>query len=874
MNQDASLKGAASHRFAVHSLFMLSGALALVYQLAWVRVFSLEFGSTTLSVATVVSVFMGGLAAGALWGGRIGERSRNPLRVYGFLELGLTGYVLASPATFPLVMVTVGGWAAPFGTDFGQTTAVRFFVATLLILPPTLLMGATLPLLSAWLARHSGAGSFRATTLYSWNTIGATLGAFSGGFLLLPKFGLQSSVFLAAGLNLSIALISLSLSIRNSSIGRDADKSSRSLSSNPERAVFAHFAWVRFLPGIAVALAAAGTMACQVIWTRVTTLVLGASVHAFSVVLTTFLAGLGLGALITSLALRGQRRHAALAFTVLCFFSALALTATAFVFPHLPIIALRLHEGLNLNPDAGALIRLQLLVAGALLLPPTIMFGGLLPAALLAFADQNQSISRGVGNLYAWNVLGSIVGTLVAGFVLLPWLGAIESLLLAGGTMLLAGIAASGSHTTGAALRATAVAIPLSIGILSGMPTWDKQLMTSGVHSYAVAYGDHRSPDSLAALLSSHRELLYYADGLTATISVTRDKARSDRQVLTIYTNGKADGSSIYDMPTQRLIAHIPILLHPNPTNVAVIGMGTGSTAGSASLHSASRITVVEIEARMVEAARLFRAHNHAVHHQENVEVIITDGRTHLLRQNNFYDVIISVPSNPWLAGSSDLFTSDYFRRSANALRDEGIFAQWIQLYGMSAENLQMVIRGFLDTFPETLLASTILGADVLLIGSLSPITIDLQNISHRMAYPAISKDLADDRVRIRTVYDLLARIRVSSEALREFVGDGQRHTDDHPILSYRAPRDLHRDTRAENEAAIAGVAKGITPLIRFGSAPEDHRGDDLTALAHAYERFLPGGSEAVQTRRLLDIEANGGNAGTPTLLERPTPPR
>ncbi|MDI6798323.1 MAG: hypothetical protein QMD09_15350, partial [Desulfatibacillaceae bacterium] len=395
------------------------------------------------------------------------------------------------------------------------------------------------------------------------------------------------------------------------------------------------------------------------------------------------------------------------------------------------------------------------------------------------------------------------------------------------------------------------VALVMAVAIWLVLPPWDRQLMASGVHSYAPGYKGIVGLQELADHVRKNQEILYYADGMTATIMVTRDRTIRDRDVLYISTDGKMDGSSELDMPTQRLAAHLPMLLHPAPKKVAIIGMGTGCSAGSASLYPQSRIKLIEIEAKMVEGAKFFLAHNHGVHNRENVDITVSDGRLHLLMQRGVYDVVVSVPSNPWLAGSSNLFTADFFARAAGALNEGGIFAQWVQTYGMSSENFAMVVRGFVNTFPHTLLATTIPG-DVLLLGSKEPFDFDLEAISQRMGEKAIRADLADRRLKIRSVYDLVARIRVLPQSVQQLAGQGSLHTDDHPVLAYRAPLDLHRDTWPKNEQLIGQFATGIAPAL-LETRGRDYVLAHQQALAEAYERYLGVESkEAVFTRLFL----------------------
>ena len=844
---------ASMHLPFLHLLFAISGACALIYQLAWVRYFALEFGSTTLAIATVVAVFMAGLAIGAVWGGQLGMRSRMPLRTYAWIELSLTGLVFASPLVFPSILMLVALGVTGAMDSFGLLTAARFLAAVFLILPPTVLMGATLPVLTAWLGGQFGEGTTRATTLYAWNTIGATLGVLAGGFFLLPGYGIDATIWLAGTANLFIAACCFLLSM-----GRPVPHPMHTggvRSPGPQRDRFVRPSQdaIPWMVGAAVALAAMATMASQVVWTRVAALVLGASIYAFSVVLAVFLAGMGAGALAVSWWLSRRPMDARPGFLLLAFLSAAVLLATGYLFPYLPVWAAWLYHALDLQNNPGSVFHLQFIVMAALLLPPTILFGGLLPAAFRAFGGDGGAASRDVGQLYAWDVLGSIAGVLLAGFFLLPQLGSINALIVASALLLAAMLLVQLSRGIRAGFVSLAVIVPASVVLWAAAPGWDRYLMSSGVHSYAAHFGSVHTPRTLSQELSSRSDLLFYADGLTSTITVTRDGGGADAPLL-IATNGKTDGSSYHDMATQRLAAHLPLLLHPAPREIAIIGMGTGSTAGSAALHPESRVRVIEIEARMVEGARFFYEHNHGVHERDNVQILVADGRMHLLRARGHYDVVISVPSNPWLAGSSDLFTADFFSRAAGAIKPDGVFAQWIQTYDMSPESFRMVLRGFVAAFPETILATTARYSDVLLIGAKRPIQFDIDGLRDRMEQPQIAADLADPRVRVESVHDLLARVRVTRFPLRQLAGTGELHTDDRPLLAYRAPLELgRRNAHVENDKIIAAVATGIAPILDFGDLNPKVRIVELENLERAQRRLLGSGREAAVTRSLIN---------------------
>jgi spermidine synthase len=474
--------------------------------------------------------------------------------------------------------------------------------------------------------------------------------------------------------------------------------------------------------------------------------------------------------------------------------------------------------------------------------------GTLFPAATYAAVRHDASAGARVSLLYAAGTLGAIAGGLAGGFVLMPAAG------LPGSVLVIAFLEVSAStlalRGSGRAWTAACSATAIAVLVLAGAAarTWRPHLMTAGVFQYAQTYR-HVPAHRLEARLARSEELLFYRDGLTATVTVTRDRQSPNRD-LYVSTNGKIDGSSHSDMPTQRLSAHLPLVLHPDPRDVCVIGLGTGCTAGSASLHPLRSLKVVEIEAAMVEAARFFASDNHGLLANPRVAVNVTDGRLFLRTRPADFDVVISEPSNPWLAGASDLFTREFFALGARALRPNGIFCQWVQLYGLAPENLRMLVRTFVSVFPHTVVATTIADTDILLIGSREPVTVDLARIAARMTQTDIAGDLADPRVGIDSPLQLVSRLRMGPMETRAFAGEGLLHTDDRPLIAYRAPRDLYRWTRHLNSALIARHARGIARYLASSPTPEE-TASALRRLAELYEAFMPGGQEAADTREI-----------------------
>ncbi|MFQ5656673.1 MAG: fused MFS/spermidine synthase, partial [Candidatus Methylomirabilales bacterium] len=815
---------------------------------------TLEFGSTTLAVSTVLTVFMGGLALGSWLAGRWVDRFVNPLTRYGAIELGLALYVFLTPPLFRYVLPLFGLVGAKVGNNIWAISLLRFLVAAGLLLPPTMLMGATLPVLSRFYAlwkRDAGRG---AGLLYGINTLGAFVGTLAAGFLLLPRIGLSWTLFSTAGCNLILGLVAFF-------VGKRVENSEGPASSPVASSVVQSSAVPAPMILLAVAFTGFAAMACQVAWTRVMTLVIGASVYAFTVVLSTFLAGLGLGAAGVAMFVRSAPSRARIVFYGLALSAAIMVSLTSATFQHLPPFFLKLYWSWNLALQFDKVSQAQFLIAAAVMFGPALIMGGLFPAAARMVVQDPRQTGEKVGHLYAWNTVGSIYGSFTAGFILIPLLGIRITLLVAVAAQCAGAVVSvlGGDKKHTAKLVGGGAVVLLLVMLLT--PPWHQHLMTSAMHYYASSY-HAKGAEDLKAQLERQERLLYYRDGLSATITVTQD-LRSRNRDLYIATNGKIDGSSHFDMPTQRLSAHIPLLFHPDPKDICVIGMGTGVTAGSASLYPVQRVSVVEIESAMVQGAKFFQKHNHAVHDSPKVNIRITDGRLFLQLHPRAFDVVVSEPSNPWLAGTSDLFTVEFFELGARALREGGIFVQWVQIYQMAPENVRTIVRTFARVFPHVYLVSTIPDTDIVLLGSKHPFPLDLGRAHRRMKQREVYQDLTDPRVGIHSIFDLAARFRMGPNEIRYFVGPGPLHTDDLPIIAYNAPKDIYRDTRKENMDLLARYARGIGPYVHGLSLSPEKRQRFFQLLASSYRAFLPGGKEAAVAERLASIQMRKGPAPT-----------
>jgi spermidine synthase len=762
---------------------LLSGAAALVYQVLWTRQLTLLLGHTVAAVTTVLATFMGGLALGSALAARTLPRTAPSARpgAYALLEFGIAGCALA----FPFLL---------------RTGLPPLVLGVLLLLAPTVLMGATLPLLTALAGARVETAGRVAGTLYAANTLGAVAGSLACVFLLLPRLGIWRSTLLAAALNLAAAALvwrwrpaALRTALPDSPApparkrGKAAAPDSRPVEDET-------------LPAPAVltvlALSGLGALADEVAWSRALVLLIGPTAYAFAFILAAVITGIALGSAAAAAAMpRGRRPSTVLALVEAA--AAAASLAVVVVIGRLPATV-----GAIVRANADRIDRLMAVeFAGvlALLGLPCVLFGAAFPLAVQLLARAAGGAGPAAARVYAWNTVGAVMGAVMAGFVVLPRFGIRTTLLAAAGAHAVAGALALGGRTPA---RRWAVAGLLAAFALAAakVPPWDRDLLSGGVYKYAV----YAEPGGIEEELRAG-ELAYYREGAEVTVSVKRVGG-----TLSLAVDGKVDATSGGDMLTQRLLAHLPLLLHPSPREACVIGLGSGVTAGSALAHSLRRLDAIEISPEVVEAARLFGRFNRGALDDPRLGLRVADGRNHLLLTDRRYDVIISEPSNPWMAGVSSLFTRDFFVLARSRLAPGGLFCQWAHIYNMHPRDLRTVVAGFTDAFPASALFLVNEG-DVLLIGGHPALpSVEVGTLARRMAEPLVRDDLA--QVEVRSAAGLAMLYALGGDALVHFAGDAPRHTDDHPRLEFSAPRHLHADTARENRALILDAARGAPP--------------------------------------------------------------
>ena len=590
--------------WAILLCFFASGVSGLVYQVVWVRELVLVFGATTFAVSTVLTAFMGGLALGSYYFGRRSETVARPLRLYGLLEIGIGVYGLAVPLIFAaLPRVYQSFWSLHL--SFFALSIVRFVFATLVLIVPTALMGATLPVLSSFYARDIGRIGLRVGSLYAVNTFGAVLGAAATGFVLIPMLGMKATTSTAATMNILLGLVALFVSRK---VERVPD--TRVIESNLEETV--QKSSTRESKPIEITVVIAGfavsgfvALAYEVIWSRVLALIIGSSVYAFSIMLTTFLIGLAAGATIASRFVDRIRAPIRM-FALLEVGVGVTSLAGAYVFNDLPYVFVQLYRWVDSNAF-GLILFARFLIASFVMIVPTLLLGALFPLVVKIISSRKlgRTTGRTVGDAYAANTLGAIAGSFASGFIMVPWLGLLGSVRLCVAlNFLVAGTAFTVSaqrfgnrqprRFNSSPIIGVAASALLILLVLLGEPPWDPEVMSSAVYRYAPSLADKSRQELFEFLKSGQGDTIFYKEGVTATVAVQR---QAGGRVLKV--NGKPEASTAGDMPTQILIGALPLLVREHTDDV--YGAIT-SVEDHPTNYQMARIDALDHELKDVEA--------------------------------------------------------------------------------------------------------------------------------------------------------------------------------------------------------------------------------------------------------------------------------
>jgi spermidine synthase len=819
--------------------FVLSGATGLIYEVLWARMLGLVFGATTIAVSTVLAAFMGGLALGSALAGRLAPRLTKPIAAYGWMEIGVAIYALLVPILFHGVDNLYALVWQDLQPGFFTFTLLRFALSCLLLLVPTTLMGATLPVLSAALLRFETHDANSVTRLYACNLAGAIFGTLVAGFVLLPTVGVRTTIIIAAATNIAIGAVALAIQrqVETSNDRIEAerlDTSERRIAPDrldtserrvaPDRLdTIEHQVEASGGPSVAqspldearyatnlfyLTAFASGfvTISTQVAWTRVLTMIIGSSTYAFSIVVALFLIGLAAGAWFVSRKDRSTNLRPTL--VVVELLTALSLLFSLFVLNRIPALLVTLGLRLKISSWTG-LLALQIVSATLLIFVPALLMGMVMPLVFVWASNQARAVSR-LGRSYAVNTIGAIAGAFATGFVLIPNTSIRFTLLLAATCCVLVAALAYQPGEGGLAplaKRSMAIALTPVVVIVMFILAPPMNLADLSIGAY----------DSLVRVLAQTREgtnesgqlvgpdvheLLWYREGPTATVSVRRDG-----DTVSMSINGRTNASdSVYDMPTQVMLGQLPLLVAPQPRNALVIGFATGVTVGAMLQSRIESVTCVELEPATIAGSEYFNHVNNRPLDDLRTKLIIDDARPYLRVTPNRYDIIVSEPSHPWVPGVANLFTQEFFELGRARLSDEGIFVQWVQIYQLSTESLRSVLATYQKVFPHVLVfrvGGLNKGKDLLLIGSARPLSLD--HLAERFEDMRMLAELA--RVNVHSEADVRSWFVCDESRLGPAVAGARINTDDNMHIETTVPREAFRPLMQTNAQWVEALA-------------------------------------------------------------------
>ena len=821
------------------ALFGVSGATSLVYESLWARQLYLVVGTTQLAICIVLASFMTGLAVGGLLSARFAGRIERPLIAFAILEAFVAAYALIfSSLTEPATHLYLSLSAA---LPPHQTTMItsQFVVLWLLLLPPTLCMGATLPLLTRFANANSERAGAMVGRLYGVNTLGAVFGTALAGFALLPLLGLAATTWVAALANLAVAL--------------GATWIARGCPSTPTRTMVSRrVSNGRVSPLLLLAaLGGFASLVCEVAWFRLLTLLLGGSAYSFTIMLLAFLLGIGAGGwaggrLADRALATGGRPRVLLCIGGMQLGVATACWAAMFAYGELPYAYAQLYWLIGGAPVL--LFAAKLSIALVVMLIPALLMGASFPFLVRAAADDDVTLDQAdvtldqaVGWVYGANTVGAILGASIGGLLLVPTLQIQGAVAAAASINLVAmGLAFAWSRAwPKRALAGLSLATAASVVLVHwARPPWDPLVMSSGMYQYASEL-PRTTREGFRYFAVDRFDLLHYEEGLSAVVTVAR--SRADRNVW-LANNGKVDASTRSDLDTQVLLAHLPAIVHPNSKRALVIGLASGITAGSLLLDDRiDSLHIAELEPAVLRASHYFDEVNNRPLEDPRVRVFLNDARNHLLRApDGYYDLVISEPSNPWLTGAASLFTSEFYRMGKRKLAQGGAWAQWIQMYDMENDDLRSLLATFASYFSQVAVFR-VGTSDLVVVGSDTELQLDASRIDQ---YVREVSGVMDDlnRIEIQRAEDLIALYLVDRAEVMALAEGIELNTDDNLRIEYSAPLHLFTDTGMRNVLMLEEVARVPHERLTPGRLPK---------LAYAYAERDGGWKRALEALRL-----------------------
>jgi spermidine synthase len=752
-------------RVTILVLFFLSGACALVYEVVWMRMLTLVFGATAFATSTILASFFAGLALGGFTFGRLIDRGRNPLLVYGLLEAGIGVFAFLMPVLFAVLTMAYVGIARQFDVSFYQISVIRFVLSFLVLLVPATLMGGTLPVIVKFFAKRPEKLGWNVGQLYAVNTFGAVVGTLSAGFFLILLLGVKESAYFAGAVNLLIAgaVLALARRVGHCEVAQGSPAMSEvQAEATPGEALSLKQARLALW---AIGLSGLCALALEVFWTRSLVFFLDNSTHAFTTILTAFLLGIALGSLIIARFIDTRTRMLAWLGVMEVLIGVSAILAIPIVNRLSPVF--QSMQGVALDSMlAWKWMGMRFAKSLTVMLVPTLVMGMTFPLATKIYTRSMSRVGTSLGDVYSINTVGGVFGSVLAGFALIPLIGVQQGIIVIAAINVIIGVVL--------VLSEPRMAYRARLGLAVG----------SGV--VFIGMGTVYAIDG-ATILTSYwetaedPEVLSYQEGIGGTVKVFRDKW--GEKVLSV--NGfPVAGTAAEAHEVQKPLAHLPLLLSTVPSpRVNVIGFGTGGTSWGMTQHDIVGVDVVELVPGVIDAAEWFPESNHGVLGEPKFNLIMGDGRNYALVTDKEYDVISVDATSPKMAGNGSLYTLEFYQLLKERLSDEGMVVQWLPFHLLADSEVRMITRTFMTVFPHLTLWFTPFRQHIILVGTQRPLEIDFQALSAGLEIENVQRELGT--LDVRGPFDVLSWFVMGEERLAEYVRNARVNSDNHPYLEF-----------------------------------------------------------------------------------------
>ena len=807
-------------------IFILSGASGLIYEVIWMRQLTLIFGSTVFATSTVLTAFMAGLALGSFYFGRkIDESTQSPLRIYALLEAGIGAFCLVWPLILAALSALYVLIHRNITSEFYTLSLIRFVLTFGVLLIPSTLMGGTLPVLTRFFVKRLEQLGTNIGILYALNTFGAVIGTVAAGFFLIEALGIRWTLGVGIAINFAVAAIAIVLA-RKTLATEDASHQLKEEPIEPEPSLTDNQQLTPDTSKLvlyAIGISGFCALAYEVLWTRIMVFFLGSTTYAFATMLAAFLFGIALGSIVLARWVDRIKQPVAI-------FGIIQLGIGLFALILMPAFEELYGLSRALQSTFGLSRFWTFFSCFLVMCLPTFLMGASFPLVTKIYTGSARQLGKSIGNVYAVNTVGSILGSFCAGFILIPLLGIRPSIVLT--VTLNSGI---GCLLILKSRWQTETGKSLIQGIGIGMPILNVGLavillltVNQPLFLKSAIFKTQRPGDTLVD----------YNEEVDATVTTLKD----DEGVYRLYvdTNQAADASR-WDSPSHRVIAHLPLLLHPRPKRALVVGFGMGLTSHSITQHGV-QVDAIEVSNGVLSAAQKYFTHvNGNVFDNRLFNYKLNDGRNHILMTKTKYDMISTGIIHPLVsAGSSNIYTADFYRLCRKILTEDGIMCQWVPLHRLPEAHYKMIVRTFIEVFPETTLWYKYTPDFVILIGTREPLQINYKNFIDRAQIANIREGLAADDLDGMSLID---SFMMGPETVHKYVGAGPIHTDNRPRLEFFRGADLV-GTTTQNVKGMAKYRERVLPyLTNYGRTLAEQRAtrEKLDTYFRATEKLILG---------------------------------